>query len=60
MERFIINGHIYQRVMNALEISIEQITPIMDKRILDCGKCKLYGECDHQGSYKKGGKWCFE
>lgn len=38
----------------------KKITPIMDKRILDCGKCKLYGECDHQGSYKKGGKWCFE
>ncbi len=23
-------------------------------------KCPSYGECDHQGAYKKDGKWCWE
>jgi len=26
----------------------------------DCNECELYGECDHQGAYKKDGKWCYE
>jgi len=55
-----IRSHIFQRVQNALEIPIEEITPIMDKRIRDCDKCDDYGECDHQGAYKIEGKWCFE
>ena len=55
-----IYSHIYQRVQNALEIPIEEITPIMDERIRDCTKCDFYGECDHQGAYKKDGKWCYE
>jgi len=25
-----------------------------------CDNCELYGECDHQGTYKKDGKWCYE
>jgi len=25
-----------------------------------CNECDLYGECDHQGAYKKDGKWCYE
>ncbi|KKM90408.1 hypothetical protein LCGC14_1239120, partial [marine sediment metagenome] len=25
-----------------------------------CIECELYGECDHQGAYKKDGKWCYE
>lgn len=35
-------------------------TPIIDERIRDCNKCNFYGECDHQGAYKKDGKWCYE
>jgi len=27
---------------------------------IDCNKCNLYAECDHQGAYKKDGKWCYE
>jgi hypothetical protein len=55
-----IYAHIYKRVINALEIPIEEITPIMDERIHSCDNCEFWGECDHQGAYKKEGKWCFE
>ena len=27
---------------------------------MDCDKCYLYSECDHQGFYIKEGKWCYE
>lgn len=26
----------------------------------DCGVCDSYGMCDHQGAYKRDGKWCYE
>ena len=55
-----VHSHIFQRVMNALEIPIEKIKKIMDKRIRFCDSCDKYGECDHQGAYKQNGKWCFE
>lgn len=53
-------GHIYKRVVHALDIPMKEITLIMDKRIIDCERCELYSECDHQGAYKVEGKWCFE
>jgi len=28
--------------------------------VINCNKCDFYGECDHQGAYKKDGKWCYE
>lgn len=31
-----------------------------DSKPPSCNKCNLYGECDHQGAYKKDGKWCYE
>lgn len=55
------HSHIFQRVMNALEIPMDQITPIMDERIRNCDKCEKLGQCDHQRAYKtKEGRWCFE
>lgn len=31
-----------------------------DSKPFNCSKCDWYGECDHQGAYKKDGKWCYE
>jgi hypothetical protein len=30
----------------------------MEKK--NCNECQFYGKCDHQGAYKKDGKWCYE
>jgi len=42
-----------------LEQDSEQPSKKYPQRV-DCKKCDLYGECDHQGAYKKDGKWCYE
>lgn len=36
------------------------LNPMVKKLVHTCNKCELYGECDHQGVYKKDGKWCYD
>ncbi|MCK4976049.1 MAG: hypothetical protein KAS36_03880 [Anaerolineales bacterium] len=36
----------------------KKLREILEKK--DCDDCDSYGQCDHQGAYKKDGKWCYE
>ena len=41
------------------ELEFYKNPPFIEEK-KQCEECDYYGQCDHQGAYKRDGKWCYE